>query len=131
MANEKTDYSRRDFLKTAGAVGLGSMLSPIDNMIQAKELHAANDSQQNLVPTRPFGKTGVNVSILSLGGVLGMSDLIVFRQAMKMGVTYWDTADSYGRGKNERQSVNILLNSLTTEKKCFWSLKPPPRIPRN
>jgi predicted aldo/keto reductase-like oxidoreductase len=102
MSKKKADYSRRDFLKTAGAVGLGSMIAPIDNLAHAKGLYAANESQQNLVPTRPFGKTGVNVSILSLGGVLGMSDIIVFRQAMKMGITYWDTADSYGRGKNEK-----------------------------
>jgi hypothetical protein len=54
------------------------------------------------VPRRPFGKTGVNVSILSLGGVLKPSDQLVFRQAFKMGVTYWDTADSYGWGKNEK-----------------------------
>jgi predicted aldo/keto reductase-like oxidoreductase len=54
------------------------------------------------VPTRPYGKTGVNVSILGLGGDLGLQDLIVFRQAFKMGVTYWDTADSYGWGNNEK-----------------------------
>ena len=55
-----------------------------------------------MVPTRRFGKTGVDVSMLALGGVLGMSDQLVFRQALKMGVTYWDTADSYGWGKNEK-----------------------------
>jgi predicted aldo/keto reductase-like oxidoreductase len=54
------------------------------------------------VPTRPFGKTGVNVPILGLGGDLGLQDMIVFRQAFKMGVTYWDTADSYGWGNNEK-----------------------------
>jgi hypothetical protein len=55
-----------------------------------------------VVPTRPFGKTGANVSILALGGVLNSSDQLVFRQAIKMGVTYWDTADSYAWGNNEK-----------------------------
>ncbi len=31
-----------------------------------------------------------------------MSDQLIFRQAIKLGVTYWDTADSYGWGKNEK-----------------------------
>jgi aryl-alcohol dehydrogenase-like predicted oxidoreductase len=41
-----------------------------------------------------------------------MSDLLVFRQAMKMGVTYWDTADSYGRGKNEKAIGKYLQDRL-------------------
>ena len=39
--------------------------------------------------------------MLGLGGVLKPSDQLVFRQAIQLGVTYWDTADSYGWGKNE------------------------------
>jgi predicted aldo/keto reductase-like oxidoreductase len=39
--------------------------------------------------------------MLSLGGVLRRSDQILFKMAYQMGVTYWDTADSYGWGKNE------------------------------
>ena len=51
-----------------------------------------------IVPKRPFGKTGEDVSILSLGGVLKISDQLVFRQAFKLGVTYWDTDNWYGWG---------------------------------
>ncbi|MEJ2095908.1 MAG: aldo/keto reductase, partial [Deltaproteobacteria bacterium] len=50
----------------------------------------------------PFGNTGMDVSILSLGGELKLSDQLVFKMAYKMGVRYWDTADSYGWGKNEK-----------------------------
>jgi predicted aldo/keto reductase-like oxidoreductase len=75
------------------------------------------------VPTRPFGKTGVNVSILSLGGVLGMSDLLIFRQAMKMGVTYWDTADGYGRGKNEKAIGKYFAKFPNDRKKVFLVTK--------
>jgi len=102
MSEKKTDISRRDFLKVAGAAGLGSSLIPVSALAQASADASTVNSEELIVPKRPFGKTGVDVSILSLGGVLGMSDQLMFRQAIKMGVTYWDTADSYGWGKNEK-----------------------------
>ena len=44
-------------------------------------------------------KTGANVSILSLGGMFNIaSNQMLMKQAMKWGVTYWDTADCYQRG---------------------------------
>jgi aryl-alcohol dehydrogenase-like predicted oxidoreductase len=97
LKNEK--QSRRDFIRTvyaAGAaltVGTGGRVSAEDNL--QKEATA-------LVPTRPFGSSGVDVPILSLGGVLGTSEMIVFRRAFQLGVRYWDTADSYRWGNNEK-----------------------------
>ena len=102
MSEKKADFSRREFLKTAGAVGIGSMLSPIDNLGHAKELYAANESQQRLVPTRPFGKAGVNVPILALGGGFSDSKILLMKQAVKLGVSYWDTANYYSGGQSER-----------------------------
>ena len=96
MSDNKRKFTRRDFIKSAGAAGLGSMLLPLDSVAQAQS------GQSTMVPTRPYGKTGVNVPILGLGGDLGLQDLIVFRQAFKVGLTYWDTADSYGWGNNEK-----------------------------
>ena len=72
---------------------------------------------------RPFGKTGVNVSILSLGGVLKPSDQLMFRQAFKMGVTYWDTADAYGWGKNEKAIGKYFARFPDDRKKIFLVTK--------
>ena len=102
MSKKIADFSRRDFLKTAGAVGVGSMLSPIENLANAQGLLAAGESKQKVFPTRPFGKTGVNVSILGLGGAFHWSNLLLLKQALKMGVTYWDTAITYGNGQSEK-----------------------------
>ncbi len=102
MTGKKRNFSRREFIKTAGAAGLGSILVPLSVSRGAHGSDSTKAPEQMMVPTRPFGKTGVKVSILSLGGVLRSSDQLIFRQAFKMGVTYWDTADSYGRGKNEK-----------------------------
>jgi predicted aldo/keto reductase-like oxidoreductase len=127
MSGKKGNLSRRDLIKTACAAGLGSVLVPLSSLTQAA--HGAHGSastqmpEQMMVPTRPFGKTGVDVSILALGGVLGMSDQLMFRQALKMGVTYWDTADSYGWGKNEKAIGKYFAKFPGDRKKVFLVTK--------
>ena len=94
--------TRRDFIKTAGALGIGSILSPIDSIAKAQVTSDPNESPLDVVPTRSFGKTRVNVSILSLGGAFHWSNLLLMKQALNIGVTYWDTAPSYGGGQSEQ-----------------------------
>ncbi len=102
MSGNKRKLSRRNFIKTAGAAGLGTALATLGSVAPALGSNTTKTAEPMTVPTRPFGKTGVDVSMLALGGELSASDLLVFKQAFKMGVTYWDTADSYGWGKNEK-----------------------------
>jgi len=123
MSAKKRNFSRRDFIKTASAAGLGSALIPLSTLTQAHGSSSTTVSEQMIVPTRPFGKTGANVSILSLGGVLRSSDQLIFRQAFKMGVTYWDTADSYGRGKNEKAIGKYFAKFPDDRKKIFLVTK--------
>ena len=78
------------------------MLAPWGAATKAAGSTSASQVEEMSVPTRPFGKTGVDVSMLALGGVLKISDQLLFRQAFKTGVRYWDTADGYGWGQNEK-----------------------------
>jgi aryl-alcohol dehydrogenase-like predicted oxidoreductase len=124
MSSKKGRLSRRDLLKTACGAGLGSVLAPLSSVTQpAHGSTTSMMSEQSAVPTRPFGKTGVDVSMLALGGVLGMSDQLVFRQALKMGVTYWDTADSYGWGRNEKAIGKYFAKFPDDRKKVFLVTK--------
>jgi predicted aldo/keto reductase-like oxidoreductase len=123
MSGEKDIFSRRDFIKAAGAAGLGSVLFPLSNLKKAHGTTSTRIAEQIIVPKRPFGKTGVYVSILSLGGVLKSSDLLIFRQAFKMGVTYWDTADSYGWGKNEKAIGKYFAKFPNDRQKVFLVTK--------
>lgn len=92
MTDDHTAWSRRTFLKTAG---IGTALVPA-------LAYGAGPSAEARVPIRPFGRTGANVSILSLGGMFDIpSNQLVLRQALNWGVTYWDTANSYGGGRSE------------------------------
>lgn len=103
MSGKGTHISRRQFLKGAGAVGLGSFVVPAAAVAKSVSQTAADQSKQLAVPTRPFGKTGVQVSSLSLGGMFDIpSNQLLLKQALQWGVTYWDTADCYGRGKSEK-----------------------------
>ena len=107
MSAEKENLSRRDFFKIAGAVGVGSLLGQTEALTAAtskpnQAATAATKPAGNVVPTRPFGKTGVKVPILALGGIFDItSNQLLLKQALKWGVSYWDTANSYVKGKSE------------------------------
>ena len=95
MTGSDRGWSRRRFLKATGTAGLGALMAPASRFATAAETPTR-------VPTRPFGKTGVDVSILSLGGMFNIgSNQLMMKQAMRWGVTYWDTADCYQRGSEK------------------------------
>jgi predicted aldo/keto reductase-like oxidoreductase len=96
MAGHNDKWSRRRFLKAAGIAGAGSIIAPFRKQALASE-------EAGTMPVRPFGNSGINVSILSFGGSLDTSlSMLVLRQAFKWGVTYWDTANSYMGGRSEK-----------------------------
>lgn len=99
MTSKADGCSRRGFLKTAGAAGVSALVTP--PLLRQKADAEAGAAQA--VPTRPFGKSGRQVSMLSLGGMFDIpSNQIVLKLAMKFGVTYWDTAHIYGGGASEK-----------------------------
>ena len=124
MTSYNPKWSRRKFLKTAGVAGVGSILAP------AKQLFAASGRLET-IPTRSFGKTGVQVSILSLGGIVDfLSNQLLLKQAVNRGITYWDTAHSYSGGRSERGIGKYFAKYPQDRKKIFlvtksgaWSIK--------
>ena len=98
---KENSISRRDFVKTLGVVGMGSMVGSGQAFAQSSP-PAAMPLKAAKIPTRPFGRTGVSVSMLALGGIFDIeSNQLVLRQALDWGVNYWDTAASYNGGKSE------------------------------
>jgi hypothetical protein len=122
MKHQNKGFSRRDFLKTAGAAGIGSVLAPYVGGVYSSEASQVNVS--NKVPTRPFGKTGVNVSILSMGGMFDIpSNQIILKQAIRLGVTHWDTANSYGYGQSEKGIGRFFQSNPDTRGQVFLVTK--------
>ena len=96
----RNSWSRRKFLKTAGAAGVGTLLTGTNLQ---KEVSARTNTGYGPLPARPFGRTGVSVPILGFGGSQNLeSKQRLLRQALRLGVTYWDTAESYSGGGSEK-----------------------------
>jgi len=101
---KKQHVSRRDFMKTVGVAGVGSVIATGSALAQTEPTTTGGASApaSSKVPTRAYGKTGVNVSMLSLGGIFDITtNQLVLQRALDFGVTYWDTANSYTNGNSE------------------------------
>jgi aryl-alcohol dehydrogenase-like predicted oxidoreductase len=105
------------FLKTACAGGVGSIITLKNNLT-----HASVESVS--VPTRPFGKTGIEVPILGFGTSLHVAfSQLLLRQAVKWGVTYWDTANTYMGGNSEKAIGKYFGKYPEDRKKIFLVTK--------
>ena len=127
MYKSKGSISRRNFLKTAGALGAGSLLLPLESLTAARAESNTKESKSKVVPTRPFGKTGVDVPILCLGHAFGLSSNLLIKQAFNMGVRLWDTASTYLGGDSEKAIGKYFAKFPEDRKGVFlvtksWSL---------
>ena len=97
---------RREFLTTVGAAG-GLALA-------ARNAAAASEAQP--LPKRRLGKTGVEVTVLALGGFTGMKEprtakldpVELANAAIDAGIRYFDTAPAYNNGQSERNYGEVL-----------------------
>lgn len=97
-------------MTTVGVAGMGSMLAARSALAQTSQSPASPAaSAPGQMPKRSFGKTGVKVSMLSLGGIFDISqNQLVLQRALDFGVTYWDTAEVYVNGNSEK-GIGIYL----------------------
>lgn len=105
-------------MKTVGLAGLAVAGSGVTGALAAPEQPAAPKAAT--VPKRPLGKTGVEVSILNLGGMFDtINNQLLLKQALKWGVTYWDTAEAYGNGMSEEGMGRFFARNPETRKEIF------------
>ena len=120
MSQIKTCLSRRNFLKATGAAGVGSLIAPFLGSANVSEAQSRKVADLKTIPRRPFGQTGVDVSILSLGGTMDISsNLLLLKQAIRWGVNYLDTAHSYSGGRSEKGIGKYLEKYPEDRKKIF------------
>jgi len=107
----KPAVSRRQILKAGTAAAAfaagGSLLRAAETAASApasQSAEAAAPASQPLppLPTRPLGRSGVKVSTVNLGCGGNISQRLLDK-AYEMGVRYFDTAASYGKGKSEQE----------------------------
>ena len=130
MTKQGKHWSRREWLKGAGAAGLGSVLLSTGVMASASSQTPTDNAKPGVVPTRAFGRTGVRVSCLALGGMFDIpSNQLILKQALAWGVTYWDTADCYGGGKSEEGIGKFFSKYPESRKQVFLVTKSDARDP--
>ena len=132
----KDNCSRRDLLKAVGAFGAAAVAGKValGQTSQAASTPAASTPAgsapattapaMGAMPTRTFGKSGVQVPVLALGGIFDIvNNQVVLHQALKWGVTYWDTANSYSNGNSERGIGSFLGANPQRRKDIFLVTK--------
>ena len=111
------DISRREFLEN---VGLGATAGA--SLLLLKDVAGALP-EKNVLPSRTLGRTGAKVSILAFG--CGSRFLMykdedaataILNRAIDSGITYLDTAYSYGDGQSETRVGKV----MATRRKDVW-----------
>lgn len=121
----KQQLSRRGFMAGAGLAGLGTLLGAGSALAQDTPTTATETTTTALpdgakVPTRPFGKTGQDVAILSLGGIFDVvNNQLMLRKALDLGITYWDTANGYSGGRSE-EGIGLYLEKFPKVRKDLF-----------
>lgn len=116
QGNESAEKTRRDFLK-AGLLGTAALA------FSSQPVQAA-DSPLPLIPQRPLGKTGVMVSSLSMGTMFDtITNQAVLRLAARLGITHWDTAESYEGGRAEEGIGQFFKRNPNARKEIFLVTK--------
>jgi predicted aldo/keto reductase-like oxidoreductase len=125
MSSELNKVNRRNFLKTVGVAGLGSVIGS-KVMADSNEPNARQPEkpeQTPQVPTRKFGKTDMQVSALCLGAIDITEQQVVLHACTKWGVTHWDTAPVYTGGNSELCLGRFLSANPDIRKKLFIATK--------
>ena len=131
MKEKTTDISRRSFIKSAGVAGLGTALAPLVGRDRAHAATPAQAADTTGVPTRPFGRSGIQVPILSLGGMFDIpSNQTMLKQSIRWGVTYWDTAHVYSGGRSEEGIGQYFKSYPEQREKIFLVTKSTSRSSR-
>ena len=107
---------RREFLGTIAATI--TTVAGCKHQTSVVESNKLRKSGEAVIPKRALGKTGVNVSILALGGVIGMQlppskvhdPAAIAEEALNLGITYFDTAPSYNNGQSETNYGQVLAH---------------------
>ena len=110
--SSKTSVSRRQFLLAGGAAAAASGLPGIARADEEQE-------KPKIKSYRTLGRTGFEVSDISIGGAAKEANL--YRYAYDHGINYFDTAEGYGNGDNER-TIGEALQHMD-RKKVFITTK--------
>ena len=120
---DQTSSSRRHFLKSAVALPVALAAAP--SMLT--QTAAAAPAAAAVLPRRQLGKSGPQVTMLSMGGMMAAMSPDYLDIAWSMGIRYFDTADCYIKGKSEKIIAQWLAKYPERRKEIFLVSKDHPK----
>ena len=131
MKETQNRLNRRNFLKTAGAAGLASVLAGCEsrkesepNAVDTNAPTTAKEPEHPQVPKRKLGKTGIEVPCLALGALFNLvENQTILQKCFQWGVNLWDTAPDYAGENSERGIGKFLSKHPDARKKLFLVTK--------
>ena len=121
--NKNGELNRRDFFKKAAAIGLGASVAGT-SVWRPRQALAGITLPREPVPRRPFGRSGIMVSSLSLGGMFDiLNNRLMLAKALDWGINYWDTAEGYGGGRSEEGIGHWFVRNPNTREQVFLVTK--------
>jgi len=128
MKTTKHHSSRRNFLKTAVVLPAG--LSVVPAAFADAQPPAAGTGGGGagapVLPRRQMGKSGPQVTMLCMGGMMGAMSPDYLDIAWSMGIRYFDNADCYVHGKSESFVARWLAKYPERRKEIFLVTKDHP-----
>jgi predicted aldo/keto reductase-like oxidoreductase len=99
MKEKHNNINRRNFLKTIGAAGLGSVFASAQLKAGPNEpniMQKAEEPKFPELPRRKLGKTGIEVPVMFNGLMFDIvGNQLILRANLQHNVYYWDTASGY------------------------------------
>jgi uncharacterized protein len=123
MKEKHNNINRRNFLKTIGAAGLGSVFASSQLKADPNEPNTVQKTEEPKfpeLPRRKLGKTGIEIPMLSNGLMFDITEnQLILRANLQHNVTYWDTANVYAGGNSEIGIGTFLGKNPEVRKKLF------------
>jgi hypothetical protein len=128
MKKSTINTSRRNFLKSSFTLPVALAAAPSLVLAQddAKPADAAAAPAPTLLPTRTMGRSGRQVTMLNLGGMMSALSPQYLDIAWSMGIRYFDTADCYLHGNSEKIIAKWLAKYPERRKEIFLVSKDHP-----
>ena len=116
---------RRVFLKCLGSA---AVLGASHALAAEEKPGSSAAGRQSSLPQRTLGKSGIQVTALAIGGVVGMAKppsdkfdpVALAEAALDLGIAYFDTAPAYNKGQSETNYGQVLAHR---RKEVFLSCK--------
>jgi predicted aldo/keto reductase-like oxidoreductase len=123
MKEKQDKLNRRNFLRTIGAAGIGSVLASSQVKGEPNEpetVKKAVSAKFPELPRRKLGRADIAIPVLSNGLMFDITEnQIILRANLQYNATYWDTAYSYAGGNSEIGIGKFLSQNPEVRKKLF------------